>query len=412
MREQQLDIDQLKRNAKNLAWPVILFLFLSLIGSPILNKATLFLAILSLIVLQYKDAPSIVFHSFKAYGLMLLMLWNVLSITWSIVPSVSTLNVLNDMQILLFAIFAAYHARNKDLAGSIKFTFMVVIAALVIYCVIFPGDSMSSHGLRSFYHHKNNLGITAGVSTLIILMTYQKNVIDTVFLLLSLALLILSQSKTSMNLVAVISVLVFLIYLMQLIYRNVAVYTQGFLRMMMNIIPFILYGIIGVLIFLRERIADYLISFIPFDALTGRGQLWVTVLTRSRDDLLIGIGQGVFWRAGMDSEIQQTGLFYEYIGWVDELISADGGYVDVIGAIGFVGLGLLLASFVHVYKYNFQLMHKVEWKVYFSLITFLVLHNVTETGFFKFTYPLWFILFLITFYLIFKKEMEDHDKAA
>lgn len=402
--------DEVKIFAQPLAWPVIIFLFLSLIGSPLLNKTTLLLGILYLLTSNYKDVLIIGANSLRAYGVLLLMCWNLVSVSWSVAPAVSALNVVNDFEILFFSILAAYHARDKDLAESIKLTFITVIFIAVIYCGLFPGDSFSASGLRSFYTHKNNLGFVAGVGAVISIIMFKMNFLNVIFLLSSLTLLLLSQSKTSMLLVGVICILVLLISLIKLIYDNVTTFTQGLLQLLVKPLSFCFYIAIGALVLFREQVAGYLIAYLPYDALTGRGLLWVTVLTRSKDDLLLGLGQGSFWLAGAESEIQQTSVYYEKLGWIDNLISADGGYVDVVGAIGFVGLALLLVAFINVYKLNFKLMGRGDWKLYFSLITFLALHNVTETGFFKFTYPLWFTFFLITFYLIFIRQIDQGDK--
>lgn len=403
-------LDKMKSYGQSLSWPLVIFVFLSLMGSPLLNKLTLLLGISYLLILNYKGLYTIGLHSLKAWGLLLLMLFDVFSITWSETQRVSTLNVMNDVGILMFAMLAAYHAQNKDVVASIKLVFTIVIALLALYCILFPGDAYTSHGLRSFYGQKNNLGYTAGISSIVMIMTLRKHWIDYVTLFVSALLLLLSQSKTSIALVIAVLLLVTFVYWFSIYFNHLSKFTQGFISILLKALLPLSYAMVGLVLFFRERIADFIMLNIPYEALTGRGMIWATVLTRTRNELLIGLGRGSFWGAGMESEINQTHIGYQQR-WLTELSSADGGYVDVIGSLGFIGLALFLVAIVQAYSLNFAAIKKVHWTLYFALITFFVFHNITETDVFKFTNMMWFMFMFLTFYVLFKQTVTSTSET-
>ena len=229
--------------------------------------------------------------------------------------------------------------------------------------------------------------------------------LDAIFVVLGLILLGLTQSKTSIALfLAIILITVFIAFFKR-IYRSLSAYAQGCIQLLASLIPIILYGLIFIMVIYREEICAYLLQNLPKELLTGRGNIWLTVLTRTKDDLLLGIGQGIFWEADALSEIAQTPFAEE---WMTKLKSADGGYIDMIGSHGFLGLGLLLVAFIQFYK---LLMHHASNPIAlpaFVLITFFVLHNITESSVFRFLSDLWFIFQFLMFYLIFlPKDKND-----
>lgn len=396
---------------KTLAWPLLFFFLLSILQSRFLNKTTILLFILYLVITNYKEIIFISVRSLKAYGLLLLLAWEIASISWSKAPMTSLINVGNDIEILLFSLYSAYQARNKDVAGTLKLAAIIVITVVIAYCIIFPGASMSPYGLTSFYNHKNNLGFAIGVCSVILVMVFDNKLSNYVFLILSICLLMLSQSKTSINLLIFVCVLVAFLEGVRRSYHHLTPFTQGLVNILMKTIPSLLYILIAMLVLFRESITDYLIATIPYDALTGRGLLWITVLTRTRDDLLTGLGPGVFWGADRMSEIVQTTLYEQ--SWIKELHAADGGYIDVIGGIGFVGLALLLLSIVQAYRLLYQAkinsMH--TYRLIFSFITYFILHNITESDAFRFVDAPWFMLQFLTFYLILKQPKLQLSKA-
>ncbi|MGG5891090.1 O-antigen ligase family protein [Falsiroseomonas sp. HC035] len=76
-------------------------------------------------------------------------------------------------------------------------------------------------------------------------------------------------------------------------------------------------------------------------SLTGRVQIWPTLLEFSSDHPLLGAGYGSFWAIGPNSPIQDYGH-----GWIVGIYSAHNGYLDLLAQIGGIGLLLALACLI------------------------------------------------------------------
>lgn len=396
----------------DLSWPLMTFFFLSIMQSTILNKSTLFLFILWLSVIHLREFLSIIKGLFQTYSLILILVWEMLSIGWSKVTLSSIIYVGNDIEVMIFCLLVAFHSKHKDVAKSLKLTCFFVIGIALVYCFMFPGDSISPIGLKSFYIHKNSLGYTMAICSLIILMSFKKSLLNYMFLFISILLLILSQSKTSQNLFLIVLFIFGIAFAFKHFYSHLTEYTKNTIKLLSKTIPSFLYAFIFTGVIYREDVATYLMNKIPDDAFTGRGLLWNTVLSRSFDHLLIGNGPGVFWGSDLLSEIAQTPLYQQP--WIRELHAADGGYIDVIGSLGFVGLALVLVAIIQFYKLVFNAPKIKTVILSAGLTTFFVLHNFTETGFFRFVSVLWFLFQFFTFYLTFisEKNRSLNDKRT
>lgn len=229
---------------RGLSWPVVLFFSLGMFQTTILNKSTLFLIVLILFLEHFRDVLLILKTGFKAYGLVMILIWEIASIAWSKVQLTTIIYVGNDLEILAFCLLAAFHSRNKDIAKSMKVVCFVVIVYALAYCLIFPGDSISSIGFKSFYAQKNSLGYCMAISTLIILFSFKKSLTDYFFLFASISLLILSQSKTSLNLFLIVLCISGVFFVTKYLYSQLNQYTQVVTALLLKAIPSFLYVII------------------------------------------------------------------------------------------------------------------------------------------------------------------------
>ena len=174
----------------------------------------------------------------------------------------------------------------------------------------------------------------------------------------------------------------------------------------------ITYLLILSLILFRENVAAYLIHNLPSNFLTGRGILWVTVLQRANFDLLRGLGSGSFWNAGQASEMAQTVLSLKNPLWMKNLGSADGGYIDVVGALGFIGLALLLLSFVSNFRRIARVATLPASSMALAMISMFIFHNVTETTVYNSTNALWFLFLYFTYYLAFVEKSHTKEQVS
>jgi len=381
------------------SWPLAILSMALMLQTTLLTKATLLLGIIILIILNFNIKcpwPSLGQLS-KISGLLLLQLLAVGSFAWSFVPYQTIIKVINNLEILLIAFLIAQYSIHKNIVATLKFVSQLLLATIVCYTVLFYGASMEAQGLKAFYYQKNALAPVVVVCLFLLIYAPNFKKLDAVFVVLGLILLGLTQSKTSISLFLVIILITIFIGFFRRIFKSLSAYSQGFLQLLAKLIPIFLYGLIFTMVLYREEICAYLLQNLPKELLTGRGNIWLTVLTRTKDDLLLGIGQGIFWEADALSEISQTPFAEE---WMTKLKSADGGYIDMIGSHGFLGLGLLLIAFIQFYK---LIMHHASHPIAlpaFALITFFVLHNITESSVFRFLSDLWFMFQFLMFYLI------------
>lgn len=387
-----------------IGWAFLILFALLMMGNNLFTKITLLIFIVYFYAKNYKTFFSIFTQIHDAYWLILFELWAVASISWSVVPSKTIELVTTQIAFFLLSILAAYHMRDKDLSKSLKFSAYIIISSLFLYSLLFPGSSFGPSGYEAYYPNKNILGIVSALCFLIIIYAQKNKLADYFFAVAAFIFLIISQSKTSLGLAILIIAITTLMQVISIVRKKQSKFAIGLQNFILKILYYIAYIVIFSSIFLRDEIASFLIQNIPYKFLTGRGEIWSTVLKQTKDNLLVGIGPGSFWEAGLSSEIAQTSLFTKYPGWIENLVAADGGYIDIIAALGFIGLAILIASYVKNMRSIFENNELPDSKIIFVLILFFIGHNFTESSAYHSTNSLWFIYLTLSFYLIFKRR--------
>jgi len=399
------------------AWATAVVFASLLLGNNLFTKITLLLCLIYFGFANRRVLPEIVVSLRHAPGLVLFELWAVASVLWSVVPAVTLDIVMTQSAFFCLCVLMAREASERDLVTGFKLAAYFVISMVVLYALAFPAAAISPNGFKAFYETKNGLGLVSALCIAILLYGGHRKWFDWAMIAVAMALLALSHSKTSMIVTSVIALFTLMLLPVRSGWRQMDDFPRELGHLIGRGVPSLFYALIGIGIVFRESIADYLIRAIPYDFLTGRGELWVMVLRRTGLDLLRGIGPGAFWAAGPQSEVAQTALLAKYPGWVDRLGSADGGYIDLIGSLGFIGLGLLLVSVVNNYRRFFRVAG-IEVKananasaapMLLALISFFFLHNVTETTVYQSTNSLWFIYLFASFSLVF---MDTKQKIA
>lgn len=393
-----------------LAWPFIAAFLLEMLQTKLLDSIAVMALLFWVILLCNKKLIDVVIKSTKAYSLIAFEIWGALSLIWSFLPMTSAYIIVNELAFFILGMLLAYYLvlNNKTIGDSLKLSALILTLLVLFYSVVFYGSSTSSGGFKSFYSHKNGLGFVMAVCFLIIFCTANKRFYEYFLMITTFIFLVLSQSKTPLNLVLFTVFILGIAKLIRYWFNNSAKFTQNLILLATKFIPYIIYLIVFLLVIFREDVASYLMQVITDDLFTGRGQLWNAVLSRSSDNLLMGIGPGVFWGAGRASEIAQTPLYI--FEWIQNLRSADGGYIDLIGSLGFIGLAIILITHIQVYQLLFKVNNNKDAPVLFALITFNILHNITETDIYKFKDPLWFLYICIFFYLIFLDKNTQQPK--
>lgn len=386
---------------QKLSFVFIVTFLLEMLQTASLNSISVSILLIWAILLCNRDLIDFVTKSSQAKSLIAFEVLGLLSLIWSFAPMTSAFIIVNELAFFILNSLTAYSlvSNNKSIGESLKFTAVTLTLIVLLYSFFFYSSSTGPGGFTSFYQSKNGLGFATAICVLIMLCSEKKTFFEHFIMFTAFVFLILSQSKTSLNLVLLTILLLGITKAINSLLKQSTKFTQDIILLVSKLIPILLYLIITLLVIYRENIVYYLMNAISDDLFTGRGLLWRAVLSRSSDNLLLGIGPGAFWGAGRESEIAQTQLYI--LDWIQALRAADGGYIDLIGAFGFIGLAIVLTSLVHIYQLLLKVRHDKDAPLLFVLITFIMLHNITETDFYKFKDPLWYLYITIFFYLQF-----------
>jgi hypothetical protein len=386
---------------KKISWPITVVMTVSLLANNLFNKPALLASIIWFSYLNFDRAKQgLNFNFVKAYGIILFELWAALSMFWTAVPSTSLNILLVQLSLLFLTFLISLEALDKDLAISLKISAYLIIAINLIFCVIFYSKANSAIGLKGLYAQKNNFGVILAICNFILLYAGKLKKRDFLFIVPGVLMLILTQSKTSILIFVLIVLMISGFKAIAYYYNRLSPYNQGFIRLNLRVVPFIFYILILLTIFYREAIADYLIHHVSDEFMTGRGLIWTTILARTADHLLIGIGPGVYFESDSASEIFKTFLYFNNPLWVEKLAGADNGYVDIISSLGFIGLALLFLSYVQNYRLLFALKNHENAALIFALMTFFVLDNISESSIYHSMNSPWLLYLMICFYLV------------
>lgn len=388
----------LTRSAQARHWLLAAAFLVFLFGNMPLKKPLYALLLLAYFALSVVNLQAI--RKIATSSVSMLLLWGLLlaSYFWSVVPSASANAILSQSIFLAFALsIAAYH-QSTGFGEALRSAAMALIGFIALYCLLFPSASLSTSGLRAFFIHKNLLGAMMALCAMALFHAPTRSKVHVGFGVLAVALLIASQSKTSIVLFLLCHLL-----LLPANWWSKHFYKTSPQLMLSEVVSAILWatvllGLVLLVVF-SDELFDMMWAALPKTALTGRGTLWLVVLQQIRGDTLLGIGPGTFWQAGGASEINQTTLFLKDPYWVQNMISADGGYIDLIASFGFVGLALFLLTATDLYRRLFKCWHRPDSRLVFVLTTFVIFHAITESTVLYSTNILWLIYLVCYFYI-------------
>jgi len=323
---------------------------------------------------------------------MVVLFWCLISYQWSIWQEKSLAEGLIQWMMFLTCILITNTYTFENIIDICKKAAILVIIINVVYLFMSPTGSFSSAGMVGIYNHKNNFGLVISICIFFLLFTTngKKQVIDLVLLFIAFLFLFLSLSKTSISLFVFSTMTVFVLAKLP----NMS--TKNNFNILMVIAWSILMTVFIILIVYRFEILDYLYYNMDEELLTGRGKLWLTMLLHAEDNLISGFGFNSVWGKQDFSEIYFTDLYLNSPIWVDNLVTADGGYIDLILSIGLVGTVVFISYLFHTLINIYKLHSKKEFKWLLALFIFIVIHNITETTFLTSTNILWFLMILIS----------------
>lgn len=397
----------------DISWPIFLVITLQFFQSALLNAGFVFL--LNFFLIFHCARINFKIYLFDRYHyylwFLLFEIWAIGSIYWSSMPKVTMHAVAIELayfvSIVLSIIYTIHYKKNfiKTLVLSAGFILFLVYS----YILISPGGSFIGGSLVAFYQLKNHLGMTLAVAMLILLFSDITLKYKLIWIGIGSAALILSQSKTSLSGFILTLTIISMVYVIIKKLDKSDTFFYAIASSFFKLLKYTAFAlVIGIFIY-RLEIVDFMIHNLTDEMFTGRGKLWHSVLILVKSNLEQGLGVAVMWGASRASEIAQSPIYMQE--WVQGLTSADGGYVDLIGALGFIGLSLLFFSFIQTYNNLFASRGQKGFYLFLGLITFIFIHNFTESHIYRFRDILWSLYTYVYFYIAFTRS-NTANKAA
>jgi len=316
----------------------------------------------------------------------------VLSIAWSIDPSLSARRLVRMFTIVLACtafVLTGWHARRCQ--NVVRPILTVMLLGSILFGLAFPALAIHQEtsaeligAWRGLANHKNGLG---ALSCITLIFWFHAWLAREVRLLPALAggaiavtCLVLSRSSTS--LAATVFVMIFMVallrsphglrpylpYLVSMLVAALLIYALAIL----NLIP----GL-GTLMAPVTLLTDKDMTF------TGRTEIWAILAEHIRWHPFLGTGYGAYWTgapvAGTES--------YEFVWRMRSFYpgSAHNGYLEIVNDLGWVGLACLIAYILTHVRQCLQLLEidRHQGALYLALFLQQAITNLSETHWFS-----------------------------
>ncbi len=317
--------------------------------------------------------------------LWILLTIALLSFLWSPFPKDSLRSGIVAFQTAFFSLYVASCYSLKEQIRLIGLALGIVIVFNLFYTLAFPSQAIHTGehqgAWRGIFVHKNILAEISTYSATIFLflrMTMRRfNYLAWGGLLLSIALLLLSTSKTAL--------MVFLtLFILFQFYKGLRWENHRSI-MILNITIF-LFGAMSIL--LVSNAATILQSMGKDLTLTGRTEIWEGAIARIEQRPWLGYGRDAFWHP--KSNLPEA--IGEEIGENYVPPHAHNGFVNLACDLGTIGLSFFILSyllaFVRAY-HRVRLTRSPEdlWPLVY--LSFLLLYNLTESSILSHNSILW-----------------------
>jgi exopolysaccharide production protein ExoQ len=309
----------------------------------------------------------------RTIPLLILLALPVLSVSWSLSPSLSLRRAIGLLGSVLLAYLLAVRFTPRQMLVLVAFVLGPCMLLSLAAAAAMPSIAVTpmTFDVRGIYLHKNVLGWAAALSVivtafLVVDRSYGMRKTAIVFLGGSASCLILSQSAT--GLIVTISALV-LAWFFTTYARLRGPSRIAFLLISLQVVAAVLISLDSFLVPLLEALGK--------DAtLTGRVPLWALVDREIGHSLFWGYGYQAFWGPANP----EAWRIWAKIGWAAP--HAHNGYRDTLLSLGVIGLAALAMTVGRALAQGMSLQRRMPqdgwlWlNVFFS--TFLVM-NLTES---------------------------------
>ena len=310
------------------------------------------------------------------------------STVWAFAPEASVTRFVQQIMVVTSIMAPALLiARAPDLMRGLFVCFAFAIS-LSIFFVIGGYETIADGiaiGLQGYFVGKNTLGQCAAAALLLAiheaLYPGRRRVVGVIFAVLSVSLILFSNSKTSLGLALLVPLLAALLLMLQR--------TTGISPAVFPVAVVASYFVFSALTDIQvNRLSYYLYGDSTF---SGRTIIWDYVFSEIQRRPFFGWGYQSFWLVGPDGP-----SIVNAPGWVKFMPNAHNGYYDTILETGYVGLILLLAfivSTLHSIGRVSEHNPRRGW-ILLSLAFFVIIYNGLESLWVRGFEFLW-VVFLI-----------------
>lgn len=305
-----------------------------------------------------------------------------MSILWTFAPEVTQRRSISLLGATVFGVYISARYSIREQLRLLAWVFGIIIVLSCLFAIALPSyglmtfqeEGIHAGAWRGVMMHKNLLGRIMSLSSVVhaILATgkplpfgrYQW--VAWAGYILSVALVVLSTSKTALIVCITMTIILPL-------YKSLrGTYNQ--------VIPLLIAVILVV-----GSTATLLLDNLTFIAgalgkdltLTGRTDIWALMLDMISQRPLFGYGFNAFW-LGWDSEA--SAYVWRMLQW--ECPYAHNGFMDLLAELGIAGLALFLLSFVTAFVKAISWLRAtkgVEGLFPLLFLSYLFLYNITES---------------------------------
>ncbi|ACT48694.1 O-antigen polymerase [Methylotenera mobilis JLW8] len=324
--------------------------------------------------------------SWHIYLLIIYMVLAVLSAFWSDVPLISLRRSLQQVMMIFCLLTPFLHGVNRTLI--LDKVCQVLAIFILINVALIPVFGIADFGYRGICPQKNILG---QISTVAFFFCSYAAIAKVGVLrkgyvaisIMAVGLCLISNSKTSLALLVSVPVLSFVLIQFATIEDNLKriawlffiIITTYLIYAASILIPFDIYDISSLMYHDRT--------------FTGRTAIWDFSGYYINQSPVVGFGYGSFWGVGSSSKAIGQGF-------IDGLLQAHNGYVDIVLELGYLGLAVatlfILVLVNNIFKTSKK--HKMLGMLLFSSLLFVLLNNTMESSLFRGYAPLWIVVLL------------------
>jgi exopolysaccharide production protein ExoQ len=321
-----------------------------------------------------------------------LVVWSLMSVVWSDHPDLTIRRSVRMAIELVTLTYLGLMFRSPDRLIFVLYRLFLLVLALDVAFIAIPSVSNTPLGYAGVHGHKNSAGQFFFLAFPVLVMGFfdrricRSKLVAVTALLVNVALLVLTRSKTAVGVLALTVPLVVLVD--RLAARN-------FYALVLTPFACIVLGSILALAVSDLSLAAALDFAFGDATLTGRQQIWNYVHARFDGVPWHGVGFGALWQIGPNIVEGLRGYKVNIV-----VNQAHNGYLDLLAQLGWIGLGMLgfylVVTFMRIYRaVSAHEDGKVVRFGHVALFWFCgsLIYNVTESSYYR-SLSIWFIVVL------------------